>query len=208
MTPRCGRTVDTATKRLLYRPMVDDTTRQEAAEHLAQNVRQLRDARGLSQQQLARLSGVPRATWATIEAGGSNPTLAVLLKAAAALQVSLEELVGPPRGFGRLYKKSSLRARRRGQVEITELLPDPMPGMQMERFAIPGGAAMTGIPHTPGTREYLCCERGRIELSAGGAHWSLGEGDVVVFRGDQKHSYRNAGKRKAVAYSVVVLAPG
>jgi hypothetical protein len=32
-------------------------------------------------------------------------------------------------------------------------------------------------------------------------------GDVVVFRGDQKHSYENPGDRTAVGYSVVLLAP-
>jgi hypothetical protein len=29
----------------------------------------------------------------------------------------------------------------------------------------------------------------------------------VVFRGDQRHSYRNPGARPAVGYSVVLLAP-
>lgn len=32
-------------------------------------------------------------------------------------------------------------------------------------------------------------------------------GDVVVFRGDQKHGYRNAGPGLAVAYSVITFAP-
>ena len=30
---------------------------------------------------------------------------------------------------------------------------------------LPAGAHMTGIPHTEGTREYLTCEQGRIELA-------------------------------------------
>ena len=33
------------------------------------------------------------------------------------------------------------------------------------------------------------------------------DGDVVVFRGDQRHSYRNEGREPAIAYSVVALAP-
>jgi hypothetical protein len=32
-------------------------------------------------------------------------------------------------------------------------------------------------------------------------------GDVVVFRGDQRHSYNNAQRRAAVGYSVVMLEP-
>jgi len=40
-----------------------------------------------TQQQIAKLAGVPRATWANLESGAANPTLAVLVKIAAALSV-------------------------------------------------------------------------------------------------------------------------
>jgi quercetin dioxygenase-like cupin family protein len=66
---------------------------------------------------------------------------------------------------------------------------------------------MIGIPHTAGTREYLACEIGTIELAVGGTRWKLSPGDVVVFRGDQKHGYHNPGRKEAVAYSVIAFAP-
>jgi quercetin dioxygenase-like cupin family protein len=65
---------------------------------------------------------------------------------------------------------------------------------------------MTGVPHTPGTREYITCESGEILLVVAGERWSLTPGDVVVFRGDQRHSYHNPGAKVAVGYAVVVLA--
>ena len=66
---------------------------------------------------------------------------------------------------------------------------------------------MVGVPHTAGTREYLTCERGRIELVASGERWTLGPGDMLVFRGDQRHTYRNLDLKKAsVAMSVVCFA--
>lgn len=174
-------------------------------ENLARNIKELRAARGLSQQQLAELSHIPRATWATLETGASNPTLSVLLKVASALRVSIEELVATPRQTGKLHKLSALRIKQRGKVEVRDLVPEALPGTQIERMHFPPGTSMTGIPHTAGTREYFCCEQGSIILAAGGEEWTLEEGDVVVFRGDQKHSYRNAGSRPAVAYSVVLL---
>jgi quercetin dioxygenase-like cupin family protein len=63
------------------------------------------------------------------------------------------------------------------------------------------------VPHTPGTREYLACEAGQIILIASGESFTLEAGDVVVFRGDQRHSYQNPGTRPAVGYSVVLLTP-
>ena len=174
---------------------------------LAANLRQLREARGLTQAQAAKLAGLPRPTWTTLESGSANPTLGVLVRAASALHLSLEELVGPPRETGRIYRAESLRQRRRGATSVRDLLPEKIAGMELERLELPRGAVMNGIPHTPGTREYLACERGRIELSTDGQAFALEAGDVVVFHGDHRHAYRNAGAETAVGYSVVVMAP-
>ena len=175
--------------------------------YLASILRKLREARGLTQQQIAKLAGVPRPTWANLESGAANPTLAVLSRAADALQVRIEELIEAPKAAGRLYGKDELRARKRGDVAIRKLLPESLPGLDIERMELPPGGQMVGIPHTTGTREYLTCEYGAIELTVSGKTWRLAPGDVVVFRGDQRHSYRNPGKSPAVAYSVVAFAP-
>jgi transcriptional regulator with XRE-family HTH domain len=177
------------------------------AAHLGRNLQALREARNLTQHQLAQLAGLPRATWANLESGAANPTLAVLVRAAQALQVRLEELIEPPRRIGRLYKAASLPSRSRGSITIRKLLPETIAGLEIERMELPPSSSMAGVPHTAGTREYLTCERGRIELSAGGETFTLDPGDVVVFRGDQRHGYRNVGGTAAIAYSVIAFAP-
>ena len=190
--------------------MATATTDEHAANtaaNLGRNIQMLREARGHTQQQIARVAGVPRATWANLESGQANPTLAVLIKVAQALQVRLEELIEPPRRLGRLYRAASLPSRTRGTVTVRTLLPESIAGLEIERMELPPRASMAGVPHTAGTREYLTCERGQIELTAGGASFLLGPGDVVVFRGDQKHGYRNPGTVEAIAYSVVAFAP-
>ena len=179
----------------------------EPSDHLGRNIRGLREARGLSQQQIAKLAGVPRPTWTNLESGAANPTLSVLVKVANALQVRLEELLGPGHAGARLYPADTLRQRVRGKIVIRKLLPETLAGLDIERMDLPVGGRMTGVPHTVGTREYLTCERGTVELSVAGEKWSLSAGDVVVFRGDQKHGYRNGGRGPAVAYSVVAFAP-
>lgn len=173
---------------------------------LARNIRGLREARELTQGQMAKLSGIPRATWGHLESGEANPTLAVLDRVATALQVPLEELTAAPRASGRLYPRDSLSARKQGDGTVRKLLPDAIPGMLIDRMEIPARGRITGVPHMPGTREYLTCEAGEILLAAGGEQWRLSPGDVVVFKGDQRHSYTNPGGRTAVGYSVVILA--
>lgn len=179
----------------------------ELSSRLGRNIRQLRQGRGLTQQQMAKLSGLPRATWANLESGSGNPTLAVLHAVAMAFQVSLEEIVAEPRASAKLFPRGALPTRVRGNVQVSSLLPDKVPGMQIERLELPVGARMVGVPHTAGTREYLTCESGQLELVASGESFQMEEGDVVVFRGDQRHSYVNRGRKPAVGYSVVMLRP-
>ena len=175
------------------------------AGRLAANIRHLREARGLTQEQIARLAGLPRATWGHLETGGANPTLLVLDKVATALQVPLEELTAAPRAVGRLYPKTSLKVRRQGDGSVRQLLPDPIPGVLIDHMEIPPGGRIPGVPHMPGTREYFTCEDGEVVLAVGGEQWTVTAGDVLVFRGDQRHSYRNPGRKTAVGYSVVLL---
>jgi XRE family transcriptional regulator, regulator of sulfur utilization len=178
----------------------------ELGARLAKNMKQLREARGLTQQQMAKLSGLPRATWAHLESGEANPTLTVVHRAASALQVTIEELISAPRAGCRVYPKGTLPVRTPGQALVRKLLPDAIPGMEIDRIELGPRGRMTGVPHTPGTREYLTCESGQLALVAGGERWTLDPGDVIVFRGDQRHSYFNPGERPAIGYSVVVLA--
>jgi quercetin dioxygenase-like cupin family protein len=78
--------------------------------------------------------------------------------------------------------------------------------MEIDRIELPPRARMIGVPHTPGTREYLTCEAGEMVLVASGESYALEAGDVVAFRGDQRHSYENRATKVAIAYSVVVIA--
>ena len=172
---------------------------------MAANLRLLRERRGWTQARVAQLAGMPRATVANAESGGANPTLNVLAALSDALHVSIEELLAAPRHQGRLYKAAELNTRSRGGVVVRKLLPDPLPAMELERFELPAGSRMRGVPHTPGTREYLTCEAGVVEIALHGEVWRLAPGDVFVFRGDQRHSYHNPGDVEAIGYSAVLL---
>ena len=179
----------------------------EINRNLADNIRRLRGARNLSQQQIAKLSSIPRPTWASLETGTANPTLAVLSKAAGALNVSIEELVGPPRSEFKFIPSDKVRERKRQGARIRPLVAESIAGLEITRTELEPGGRMVGVPHKQGTREYLTCERGKIELVAGGQHHLLRAGDMLVFRGDQRHSYINPDKRReSISVSVVCFA--
>ncbi|HYD23919.1 MAG TPA: helix-turn-helix transcriptional regulator [Croceibacterium sp.] len=62
------------------------------AERLGNRLRELREAKGLTQAQLADLIGVSRKTVNTVENGVFTPSTVVALKLAGALGCSVEEL--------------------------------------------------------------------------------------------------------------------
>ena len=63
-------------------------------QNLEKNVKRLREAKGLSQERLARLADVANNTLIKMETGeNKNPTLETLKKVAKALEVSVDDLI-------------------------------------------------------------------------------------------------------------------
>ena len=63
-------------------------------QNLANNINKLREAKGLSQEKLARLADVANNTLIKMESGeNKNPTLDTLKKVAKALVVSVDDLI-------------------------------------------------------------------------------------------------------------------
>ncbi len=64
------------------------------SQNLANNIKKLREAKGLSQEKLARLADVANNTLIKMESGeNQNPTLDTLKKVAKALGVSVDDLI-------------------------------------------------------------------------------------------------------------------
>jgi XRE family transcriptional regulator, regulator of sulfur utilization len=176
------------------------------AERLAANTRRLREARGLSQHQIAKLAEVPRPTWANLESGDANPTIQVLTKVARALNVRVEDLLAPARSAARLQPAETLPNVRRGKVSVRSLLMSPLSGLELERMVFAPHAQLIARAHAPSTYEYLTCEVGSLEVDLLGETYSLAAGDVLSFRADRPHTYRNSSAERAVAYAFVSLA--
>ena len=64
------------------------------SQNLANNIKKLREAKGLSQEKLARLADVANNTLIKMESGeNQNPTLVTLKKVAKAFGVSVDQLI-------------------------------------------------------------------------------------------------------------------
>jgi len=189
-------------------PAAVDPAIDQAGQHLARNLVSLRRSRQLTQDSLAAAAGLPRSTIANLESGDANPSLQVLLKVSGALAVPLEELLAAPRAKVRHWVADDVAARPRGRGVIERaLIPEPVPDQMSTILEFAPGGHLGGTPHMPGTREFLTCLEGRIELYVAGDHHVLQAGEVLGFPGNLPHSYHNPdGALPARGVSLVVLA--
>lgn len=186
-----------------------DQTLEKLPIYLAQNVLSLRQKRGYSQGQLAKIAGLPRSTVTYIESGVGNPSLQNLAKIAGALQITIEELLHRPRAGCQLIKASDVKVIKKGGglAEVFKLLPDPIPGTEVDRMEIAAGGRISGVPHVTHTKEYLIGVQGEVQVNIATQKFIVKSGDVLAFPGDQPHSYQNIGNSRAICMSVVMMAP-
>lgn len=149
-------------------------------------VREARRARGVSLSELARRSGLGKATLSALENGLRNPTLDTLFALTTALGAPLGEVLRP---HGPDVHGASVVARLCDRWELD--------GVRAEAYRIEVGEALQrSEPHAPGVWESLTVLSGRLRAGAAGspdALRTLTAGQGVTFPGDRPHLYQGVG---------------
>lgn len=149
-------------------------------EVLAANLRRLRIARRLSLSELARATGMSKATLSSVESGRSNPTIETLAALAGALRVSLGELLEePPMGEVRVIRAGRLDRVEQAGVELSERAWEPHQLDERE-------------PAATGTRTGLYVLEGKLIAGPVERVTELAAGDYASFPVDVPHVYETA----------------
>jgi transcriptional regulator with XRE-family HTH domain len=182
---------------------------------IAERVRELRAARGLSLDTLASNSGVSRSMISLIERAESSPTAVVLEKLAAGLGVTLASLFDAPAAAARAA--SGPVARRDDQPQWQ----DPASGYRRRNVSPPGVPQPMQIvevhfpPHgrvafeTGGrdtrVHQQVWVLEGAIDITLGDERHRLREGDCLAMQLDRPTMFHNP-TRNAVRYAVVIAS--
>jgi transcriptional regulator with XRE-family HTH domain len=182
-------------------------------QRIAERVRALRTAQGLSLDELANRSGVSRSMISLIERGESSPTAVLLEKLAVGLNVSLASLFEPAAA------RAQPLSRRAAQIEWR----DPASGylrrnvspagvgspIQIVEVSFPPGARVTYEtgPRQPRVFQQVWVLEGRIDLTLSTQRHRLDAGDCLAMELDQPLSYHNP-TRKSARYAVVLCSDG
>ncbi len=160
-------------------------------------LRQLRVARGLSQRDLARLSGVANTTISLVEKGRISPSLSSIKKILDGLDTTLsaffsDDLAHEPQTF---YRRADLKKISDSKgISLTQIGWD-VGGQAMQIlwgvYAVGGDTGAEMMAHDGEEGGFIV--RGVFEITVGGEVQVLSAGDAYYFDSRKPHRFRNIG---------------
>jgi len=170
----------------------------------------LRQAQGLSLDELSRRAGVSKSMLSQIERNQANPTVAVVWRLANALRVELSELLGGEKASAPAIETVAAHATPSlsspdGLCKLRILGPIDLAGQfEWYELTVAPGGALESAAHEPGSREHLSVLSGSLEVSTSGVRHKLKVGETARYAVDAPHAIRNPGKTAAVGLLVVI----
>ena len=172
---------------------------------LGPKIRELRQQKGLSLQQLAERSDVSAAAIHKLERSGMVPTIATLMKLATALNRPVSYFVDEESVVERPVVYTPAGDRRPVYTSKAGLELRSITGAYGRFFM--AGAAATVSPNADSGRkamehpgeELVHLLEGKLEFEIDGETFSLSPGDSLHFRTDRPHRWRNPGRQPARA---------
>jgi XRE family transcriptional regulator, regulator of sulfur utilization len=186
----------------------DEAGAVELGRRVAENLRHKRKTRGLSLDDLAKLSGVSRAALSQIETCKTNPTIGLLWKIAVGLGVPIADLIGLPRsGSVTVLRRGEAQLLRSkdGRFESRPLVPaGASPLVEVYELHLRARSSHRSEAHAPGTYEIVIVLAGQLRLNVSGESYDLAAGDSVAFAADRTHTYENPGGSEARYHNVII----
>ena len=188
-----------------------DATTSALASTIGARVRQERQARRWTLDQLAQAAGVSRRMVVNVEQGAANPSVGTLLRISDALGIGLPALVAPPEPrtvkVVRDGQGAALWTSESGGRGVLVAGTEPPDVLELWDWTLGPGDHHVSEAHTTGTQELLHIHHGSITLEVAEQSVNLEAGDAVSFPGDVEHSYANP-RDEPARFSLAVFEPG
>lgn len=179
---------------------------------VATRIFDLRKAKGLSFDALAQKAGVAKGTLVQIEQQRGNPSISTLCRLAAALDVSVADLVAPTEANTQavtLLGRDDARLLWTGPSGGTATLLAGTQGPDMLEiwdWVLMPGETFEAAVHGPGTHELIHVTEGTLALTVDGATHLVAAGGSAIALTDRPHAYANPGK-EPLRFTMTVNEP-
>jgi transcriptional regulator with XRE-family HTH domain len=173
---------------------------------VATNLRELREARGISMRALATKSGLSANALSMIERGKTSPSVSTLYKLADALGVSITSFFGAENEKKQvIFMKSDERARMSFTRGVFEGLGGTQFSGRVEPFmlTLESGASSGSRSITHTGQEFVFCLRGKLEYHVAKQFFQLEAGDSLLFASRLQHKWKNPGSTVTTALIII-----
>lgn len=189
--------------------MTDSQPEEILGQAIASRVATLRRQQKLSLDRLAQRSGLSKGTVVAIENGRANPSIGNLCRLAAALSVSVSDLMDAaphdiPSSSIERTEPRKLWETENGSVAILYAALSGATMFELWSWVLEPGDRYETDAHSAGTTELVAVEFGTLEIRVGSESRTLRTGEAARLRTDVPHSYRAVGDA-ATRFSMAVL---
>ncbi len=191
--------------------MLNDSPSHRTIVAIAQRVAALRKRQKLSLDQLAARAGVSKGSLAGLEKATGNPSIALLCQTAAALGVSVADLLATStsrkaESFALNGGKVLWRGPGGGTARLLFGSRGPLM-LELWEWTIFPQERYEAKAHSPGTKEILYATKGRVGAIVDGEAFEVGQGHGLFLETGVPHAYYCAGKQPVRFRMVVVEMP-
>jgi transcriptional regulator with XRE-family HTH domain len=179
---------------------------------LGGRIREERQRRNLSLDDLAGKARVSRSMLSAVERGEKAPSVLILDQIATGLGTSIARLLAPESAGRVILLRSGAQDRAVDPSGWERRILSPvLANVEFEFMRTtlrPGVNAGAFLPHNSGSREYVAVERGRLRLTLNGKVFLLGKGDSIYYAGDCLHEFENPDRRNSCEYYLAMDVTG
>jgi transcriptional regulator with XRE-family HTH domain len=163
-------------------------------------LRELRQARGLSVSELARMTGLGKGTLSELESGRRNPTLQTLYTLTTALGVPLSAALPP----GEVQQPDAAPISGEAiDAVLVDRFVDTAATTELYRVRIRAGRRQDSEAHASGVTEHWIVYAGDVAMGPVDRPVRLGPGDSTRFTADVPHRYVVEGAEDVTATLLV-----
>src|ERR1041385_172718 len=191
--------------------ILNDSISRQTIVAIARRVAAFRKRQGLSLDQLVARAGGSKGSLAGLEKATGNPSISLLCQTAAALGVSVSDLLATstPRK-AEAFELGGGKVLWRGQAGGTARLLYGTRGplmFELWEWVILPTERYEAKAHSPGTREILYAMKGNLGAVVDGEVFEIGPGQGLSMETDVPHAYYCAGKQPVRFRMIVVEMP-
>lgn len=174
---------------------------------IGNKLKDIRNKKNLSLNEVAKLTGVSKAMLGQIERGQSNPTVSTLWKIATGLKVSFSLFINEEQDNLKVIHQTDVIPiiEDHDRMRLYPIFPfDANKGFEIFTIELELDCNHISTSHNDGVEEYIIVTEGQIEININNKNFILQKGDSIRFIANKPHIYKNINQGKSVFQNIIL----